>query len=99
MNNPEAMCFFENVANLRCDVDGIRSGKATFASESLRQSFTFHKFHHDEVAAVRQVSGVEDHRGVRMAQLGHRSRFAEKTFGNVGISGALTLDDLDCDRA
>jgi hypothetical protein len=33
-----------------------------------------------------------------MAQLGHRSRFAKKTIGDVGIGRALTLDDLYCDR-
>jgi hypothetical protein len=32
-----------------------------------------------------------------MAQLGHRSRFAEKTFRNVGIGGELTSDDFDGD--
>jgi hypothetical protein len=50
------------------------------------------------VTAVRQGSGVEDHRGVRMAQLRHRSRCAKKTIRNIGVSGKLRFDDLHCDR-
>ena len=74
------------------------AGETTFARECLRQSFAFDKLHHDEVTAVRQISGVEDHRGVRMAQLRHRSRFAQKSIGDVGIAGKLASDDLDRDR-
>src|SRR5215213_3769895 len=99
MNDPEAMCFFKDVTNLRSDVDRLRSRKAPFTRESLRKSFTFDKLHHDEVTAVRQVAGVEDHRCVPMTQLGHRSRFAEKTIVDVGIGRALALDDLYCDGA
>jgi hypothetical protein len=46
---------------------------------------------------VRQVPSVEDHRGVRMAEFCHRSRFTQETIGNVCIAGALALDDFDCD--
>ena len=34
-----------------------------------------------------------------MAQLGHRSRFAKETFGDVSVSRKLRFDDLDCDRS
>src|ERR1051325_7290097 len=91
------MCLFEDVANLRSDVDGLGGGKASFTRESLRQSFTFNKLHHDEVTTVRQISSVEDHRGIRMAKLGHRSRFAKKTIDDVSIGRAFPLDDLYCD--
>jgi hypothetical protein len=33
-----------------------------------------------------------------MAQLGHRSRFAQKPIGDVCISGELASNDLDGDR-
>jgi hypothetical protein len=32
-----------------------------------------------------------------MAELCHRSRFTQKTIGDVGIACALALDDFDCD--
>src|ERR1044072_9992414 len=48
--------------------------------------------------AVRKVSGVENHRGVQMAQLGHRPGFAQEPIGNVSIAGKFTPDDLDRDR-
>src|SRR5215216_6751061 len=99
MNDPKAMCFFKHVANLCCDAHGLRGRKAAFTRKGLRKSFTFNELHHDEVTTVRQVSSVEDHRRVRMAQPRHRSRFPEKTIRNVGISSALMLDDLYCDGA
>jgi len=34
-----------------------------------------------------------------MAQLRHRSRFAEEAIGDVGVRRKLGPDDLDCDRA
>jgi hypothetical protein len=34
-----------------------------------------------------------------MAQLCHRSRFAQETIGNVFITRDLTADDLDCDTS
>src|SRR5689334_4932725 len=98
MDDPDAVCFFKNVANLRGDADCFRESEATFASERLRESFAFDKLHHDEVSPIGQISSVEDHRGVRMAQLGHRSRFAQKSIGNVGVAGEFTPDDLDRDR-
>ena len=98
MNDPEAVRFFENVADLRRDGDCFREREATFAGERLREGLAFDKLHHDEVSPVRQISGVEDHRGVRMAQLGHRSRFAQESIGDVGIAGEFTPDDLDRDR-
>jgi hypothetical protein len=33
-----------------------------------------------------------------MAQLGHRSRFAQESFGDVGVAREFTPDDLDRDR-
>jgi hypothetical protein len=33
-----------------------------------------------------------------MAQLGHRPRFAQKTIGDVCITGELASNDLDSDR-
>jgi hypothetical protein len=33
-----------------------------------------------------------------MAQLGHRSRFAQKTIGNVCIAGEFAANDLNGDR-
>src|SRR5215213_678841 len=97
MNDPKAVSFFQDVANLRSNTDRLRGGEAPLTRKSLGKSFPFDELHHDEVTTVRQVSRVEDHRRVCMAQLGHRSGFAEKTIGDVGITGALTLDDLYCD--
>jgi hypothetical protein len=34
-----------------------------------------------------------------MAELRHRSRFAQKSFGHVGVAGEFTLDDFDCYRS
>src|SRR6185503_4421701 len=99
MNDPEPVCFFKNVADLRSDLDCVCKRKAAFACECLRESLPFHKLHDDEVTSVRQVSGVENHRGVRMAQLRHRARFAQETIGHVGVSREFRSDDLDCDRA
>src|SRR6185295_1249423 len=98
MNNPEAVCFFEHVADLSRNTDCFRKSESTFARKRLRECFAFDKLHHDEVSPVRQISGVEDHRGVRMAQLGHRSRFAQESIGDVGVAGEFTSDDLDRDR-
>ena len=78
--------------------DCLRRRKTAFACECLRKRLTFDKLHHDEVTTVRQVSGVEDHRRVRMAQLRHRARFAQETIGDVGITGKFAPDDLDGDR-
>ena len=78
-DDPEAVCFFKNVTDLRRNAHCFRESEAAFAGERLRECFAFDKLHHDEVSPVRQISGVEDHRGVRMAQLGHRSRFAQKS--------------------
>jgi hypothetical protein len=33
-----------------------------------------------------------------MAQLGHRSRFTQKSIGNVGVAGEFTSDYFDRDR-
>src|SRR5829696_3890090 len=93
------MCFFENVANLRGDTDCVGERETALACECLRQRLAFDKLHHDEVTAVRQVSRVEDHRRVRMAQLGHGSRFAKEAIRDVSISGELGFDDFYCDRA
>src|SRR6201991_4190629 len=98
MNDAESMCFFEHVANLRSDVDGAARSESSFACEHLRQSVAFDELHHDEVTAVRQITGVEDHRGVLMTQLRHRSRFTQKSFRDVGIAGEFALDDLHCYR-
>jgi hypothetical protein len=35
MNDPDSMCFFEDVANLRGNADSFRKRKTTFARESL----------------------------------------------------------------
>src|SRR5688572_1716945 len=96
MNDAEAMCFLEHVANLRRDLDRARRCETSFARKHLGECFAFDKFHHDEVTAVGQVSGVEDHRSVWMVQLRHRARFAQKTICNVGVAGKFALDDLDC---
>src|SRR5215213_6860115 len=85
------MCFLENVADLRGDTDCLGERETALACESLRQRLTFDKLHHDEVTAVRQVSRVEDHRGVRMAQLGHSSRFAKEAIRDVGVSANSAL--------
>src|SRR5689334_4338098 len=95
MNDAQAMRFFEHVADLRRDLDGARGGESSFMGECLRQSFTFHELHHDEVAPVGQITGVEDHRCVLMTQLGHRPCFAQKSICDVGIADELALDDLD----
>jgi hypothetical protein len=46
-----------------------------------------------------QIAGVEDHRGVRMAQLRHGARFEQKPVCNVSVAGKLTADDFHCYRA
>jgi hypothetical protein len=51
------------------------------------------------MTAVRKISGVEDHRRVRMMKLCHRPRFAQKTISNVGVARELAFDDLYCDRS
>src|SRR5688572_31153616 len=79
MNDAEAMRFFEYVADLRGDVDRPSRGKSSFARECLRQSFTFNKLHHDKVTSIRQIARVEDHCGVRMMELCHGPRFAQKS--------------------
>src|SRR5687768_9109869 len=99
MNDAEPMRFFEHIADLRRYLDRARRGKPSFARECLRQSFTFNKLHHDEVTPIRQIARVEDHGGVRMMELCHRPRFAQKSIGNVGIAGELALDDLYCYRS
>src|SRR6202008_514032 len=99
MDDPETMRFFEHVADLRCDADRLRERETSLAGERLRECLAFDKLHHDEVTPVRQISGVEDHRGVRMAQLGHRSRFAQESIGYVSVAGEFTSDDLDRNRA
>src|SRR5262245_1227411 len=99
MYDPEAVCFFEDIANLRSDVDCMCEGKSSLAMQCLRKSFAFDEFHHDEMTTVRKDSRVEDHRGVWMAQPGHRARFAQESIGDVGIARKLTPDDLDCDGA
>ena len=96
MNDAESMRFFEHVADLRGDADALVGVKSSFTREHLRQSVAFDELHHDEVTAVRKIARVEDHRGVLMAQLGHRARFTQKSLGDVGIAGKLALDDLDC---
>src|SRR5689334_3905370 len=98
MNDAESMGFFEHVADLSGDLDRARGGESSFARERLRQSFAFDKLHHDEVAAVRKIARVEDHRRVRMTQLRHRARFAQEPVSDVGIAGKLAFDDLDCYR-
>src|SRR5688572_31300865 len=99
MNDAEAMRFFEYVADLRGDVDRPSRGKSSFARECLRQSFTCDKLHHDEVTSIRQIARVEDHRRMRMMELCHGPRFAQKSIGNVGIAGELASDDLYCYRS
>ena len=52
---------------------------------------------HVVVSGHSHKPSVEDHRGVRVPKLCHRSCFAQKTIGDVGIAGTLALDDFDCD--
>src|SRR6185369_993339 len=98
MNDPEPVCFFENVADLSGNLNCMRGGEATLARQRLGKCFAFDKLHHDEVTAVGQITRVKDHRGVRMVQLGHRSRFAQKTIGDVCITGKLAANDLYSNR-
>src|ERR1043165_1136558 len=94
MNDAESMSFFQHVADLRGDVDGVRRRELSFARKGLRQSFAFDKLHHDEVTAIRKIPRVEDHRRVRVTQLRHCARFTQEAIGNVSIAGELTLDDF-----
>src|SRR5687768_9217602 len=96
MNDPETMCFLQHVADLHRNLNRARRGETTFTRQHLRKCFTFDKLHHDEVTAVGKISRVEDHRRVRMMQLRHRARFAQKTIRDVSIAREFTLDDLDC---
>ena len=98
MDDAESMGLFQHIADLRCDFHRARRGEWSFTCECLRKSFAFDKLHHDEVTAVRKIARVEDHRRVRVAQLRHRARFAQEAIGDVGVTGKLTFDDLDCYR-
>src|SRR6266850_2135146 len=95
MNDANAMCLFQHIANLRCYLDRSGGGQSPFTSECLRQGFTFHKLHDYEVPPVWQITGIEDRRRVRMSELRHRSCFAQKTIRDVAIRGKLWFDDLD----
>src|ERR1041385_3105646 len=75
MNDAASMSFFQHVADLRGDIDGVRRRELSFARKGLRQSFAFDKLHHDEVTAIRKIPRVEDHRRVRVTQLRHCARF------------------------
>src|SRR5829696_4645367 len=97
MNDAEAMCFFEHVANLRCDVDCFGKRKTTFTCERLGECFTFNKLHHDEMTTIGQISSVEDHRGVGVAKFRHRPRLAKKAVSDVRITRKFAFDDLYCD--
>jgi hypothetical protein len=59
----------------------------------------FDKFHDDEVATVRQIASVENHRGVRVTKLRHRPCLAHEAVGHVGVGSELRFDDLDGDGA
>jgi len=99
MNDPEPVCFFENVTNLRSDIDRLSKRKTALVRECLRQRLALNKLHYDEVTAIGQISRVENHCGVRMAEFGHRPRFAQEAIRDVGVSRELGPDDLDCDGA
>ena len=76
----------------------MKGGCSALAREGLGKRLAFDKLHDDEVTTVRQVPRVEDHRRVWMAQLGHRARFAQKSLGDIGITGEFASDDLDGNR-
>src|SRR6185437_274375 len=99
VNDPEPVCFFKHVADLSGEFDCVCERKTALACEGLRKSLPFNKLHHDEVTSVRQGSGVENHRGVRMTQLRHRARFAQETIGDVGVSREFGSDDFYGDGA
>src|SRR6185295_18181755 len=94
MNDAQSMCFLEDIANLRCNLDRAGSRETTLAGQGLRMCFAFDKLHNDEVASVGKVSGVEDHCCVRMAKFSHRSRFTKKAISNVLITSELASDDF-----
>src|SRR5688500_18067078 len=94
MNDAEPICFFEYIADLSRYIDRASRGKHSFALECVGQSFTFDKLHHDEVTSIKQIPRVENHLVVRMMEICHGPRFAQKSIGNVGIAGELALDDL-----
>ena len=83
MNNAEAVGFREHVADVRGDADGTFGRKASLAREHFGERRAFDELHDDEVAAIGQIARVEDHRGVRVAQLRHRARFAHEAFGHI----------------
>jgi hypothetical protein len=68
--------------------------ESSFARERLRKCFAFDEFHDDEVAAIRQTAGVEDHCRVRVTKLCHGSCFTQEPIGNVAVSGEFAFDDF-----
>src|SRR5258705_6442796 len=99
MNDANAMCLFQHIANLSCYLDRSGGGKSPFPSECLRQGFAFYKLHDDEVPPIWQITSIEDRRRVRMSELRHRSCFAQKTIRDVAIRGKFRFDDLDSNRS
>jgi hypothetical protein len=97
MDDAESVGFFKNIANLSCDLHGTRRAETTFTLERLRKSFTFDKFHDDEVTTVWQVSGVKNGRRVLMPKFCHRPRFTQETLGHVAVAGKFTFNDFYCD--
>src|SRR5512138_1984921 len=93
------MCFLEHVTDLCRDLYSTWGREATLASEGLRESFSLDKLHNDELSSIRETSGVENHRCMRMTEFGHRSCFAQETFCDIVVGCEFSLDDFDGDGA
>src|SRR6266536_2815036 len=93
------MGFLEHITNLDGDLYSSLSRKTALAGKCLRKRWPLDKLHNDEVTAIRQVPGVENHRCMRMPQPGHGPRLTQETLGYVLVSCKLAFDDLYRDRS
>jgi hypothetical protein len=99
VDDAERVGFRQHVADFGGDPHGALGREGALARESLGQRRALHVLHDDEGAAVGEASCVEDHRGARVLEAGHRPRLAHEAFGHLGVGGELLLEDLDGDGA
>ena len=97
MDDADAMCFVQNVANLHCNSHCLARRETALTSKCLRERLSLNKFHDYEVTSVGQIAGVKDHGCMRVSQLCHRPRFAQETIGDIAVGRKLRFDDLHRD--
>src|SRR6266478_9512612 len=93
------MGLLEHITNLDGDLYGSLRRKTTLAGKCLRKRWPLDKLHNDEVPTVRQASGVENHRCMRVPQPGHGPCLTQEPLGYIRVSRELGFDDLYCDRS